>query len=417
MLKRFGLLPAGFAFAVLFPFAVSLPAHAGDLRISIPKRSEMTPVQKLNRDGVEAVRKRQYRKAETLFYKAYLFDPDDPFTLNNLGYISELEGQVDRAAKFYELASKQAGDAVIDQASTSSLKGKPLRDAIGEVQDANMRINHSNVEAMRLMSKGRAREAENLLDEAAKLDPKNPFTLNNIGLAKEMQGDFSGALKDYEASAALKSDKPVVVTLNPRWRGKPVSDMAADSAKKIRARMNEPKNAQTEAAELNLRGVSAVNRNDWSLAAKDFEQAYRLDPENAFSLNNRGFLAEMQGDLESAQTYYQQAAQAQGEGQRVGVASRSWAEGMRLSDVAADGDQKIDDHFEAQRNARRQERGPIQLKRRDNTPVVEPTAPAQTTEPEPRPEVGPPQPQIPQLEPPKNQPQSQPDTPDDQPHK
>lgn len=417
MLRRLDLFASAVTLAVLFPAVVSLPANAGDMRIVIPRRSEITPVQKLNRDGVEAVRKRQYRKAETLFYKAYLFDPDDPFTLNNLGYISELEGQVDRAAKFYDLASKQAGDAVIDQSSTSSLKGQPLRNAIGEVKDTNMRINQSNVAAMRLMAKGRAREAENLLDDATKLDPKNPFTLNNIGLAKEMQGDFSGALKYYEASAALKSDKPVVVTLNPRWRGKPVSDMAADSAKKIRARMNEPKTAQTEAAELNLRGVSAVNRNDWALAARDFEQAYRLDPDNAFSLNNRGFLAEMQGDPESAQTYYQQAAQAPGEGQKVGVASRSWAEGMKLSEVAADGDQKIDDHFEAQRNARRQETGPIQLMRRDNTPVVEPSTPVQTTEPEPRPEVGPPQPQIPQLEPPKNQPQAQPNPPNDQPQR
>jgi len=42
---------------------------------------------------VDAVRKRNYEKAESLFYKAYLLVPDDPFTLNNLGYISELKGR------------------------------------------------------------------------------------------------------------------------------------------------------------------------------------------------------------------------------------------------------------------------------------------------------------------------------------
>ncbi len=400
-----------FTLAVFLMAFACNPAWAGDLRINIPRRSEMTPVQKLNRDGVEAVRKRQYKKAENLFYKAYLFDPDDPFTLNNLGYISELEGQVDRAAKFYQLASQQAGDAVIDQASASGLKGKPLRDVIGEVQDANMRINQSNVEALRLLSKGRAQEAQTLLDGAEKLDPKNPFTLNNLGLAKEMQGELPEALKYYTASAGLKSEQPVVVTLNARWRGKPVSEMAEDSAKKIRARLSEPESPEVRAAELNLRGVSAVNRNDWSLAAQDFSEAYRLNPNNAFSLNNRGFLAEMEGDPETAQDFYQRAKDAEGDGARVGVASRSWAEGMRLSAVADDADQKIDQQFEAQKVARRNQTGPIQLKRRDNTPVVEPPVPVQ--QPENSPSVGPPQPPIPQLEPPK--PQN--DNPNDQPHR
>src|SRR3954467_6162428 len=86
-------------------------AQAGDLKIMIPQRSKLTPVQRLNREGVEAVKKHKYSKAEQLFYKAYLFDPDDAFTLNNLGYISELQGQVDRAARYYELAAEQSSGA------------------------------------------------------------------------------------------------------------------------------------------------------------------------------------------------------------------------------------------------------------------------------------------------------------------
>ena len=85
-------------------FALTLRAYAGDLRITLPKRSHITVVQRLNREGVEAVRKRNYEKAEKAFYQAYLLDPDDPFTLNNLGYVSELQGQVDRAQTFYALA-------------------------------------------------------------------------------------------------------------------------------------------------------------------------------------------------------------------------------------------------------------------------------------------------------------------------
>jgi tetratricopeptide (TPR) repeat protein len=105
-------------------------AQAGDLKITIPKRSHLTPVQRLNREGVEAIRKHNYSKAEQLFYKAYLFDPDDAFTLNNLGYISELQGQIDRAQRFYALASEQSSEAVIDRASAKRIEGRPMKDAL-----------------------------------------------------------------------------------------------------------------------------------------------------------------------------------------------------------------------------------------------------------------------------------------------
>jgi Flp pilus assembly protein TadD len=99
---------------------------AGDLKITIPKRSQLTPVQRLNREGVEAIQKNQFDKAKALFYKAYLYDPGDPFTLNNLGYIAELEGQVERAQNFYGLASMQPTEATIDRASSKAMKGQPL---------------------------------------------------------------------------------------------------------------------------------------------------------------------------------------------------------------------------------------------------------------------------------------------------
>jgi Flp pilus assembly protein TadD len=50
---------------------------------------------------LKQVKKQRYEKAAELFYKAYLYDPSDPFTLNNLGYVSELQGELDRAHKFY----------------------------------------------------------------------------------------------------------------------------------------------------------------------------------------------------------------------------------------------------------------------------------------------------------------------------
>ena len=65
---------------------------ASDLRVPIPQRSISTPSEKLNREGVAQLKHGHQKKAKQLFYKAYLLDPEDPFTLNNLGYVAELEG-------------------------------------------------------------------------------------------------------------------------------------------------------------------------------------------------------------------------------------------------------------------------------------------------------------------------------------
>ncbi len=97
--------------------AVPSLAQGRSFTLNLPKRSKLTPVQKLNREGVKEVQKRHLEKAKKLFYEAYLIDPNDPFTLNNLGYISELEGDADRALRYYELSSKNASEATIDTAS------------------------------------------------------------------------------------------------------------------------------------------------------------------------------------------------------------------------------------------------------------------------------------------------------------
>ena len=351
---------------------VAQNARAGDVKLTLPKRSHLTPVQRLNREGVDAIQKHNYEKAETLFYQAYLFDPADPFTLYNLGYVSELKGQLERAQKLYSLASEQATDAVIDRTSVQQLEGKPMRDAFGSLKDVTMQVNRMNVEAIRLLSQGRAPEALVVLQKALALDPHNTYTLNNLGVAKEARGDYDEALKFYAAAADSRSSEPVIVTLNRAWRGKPVSEMATDSEKKLRERMQNAATVEAQAALLNVRGVSATNHNDWSTAREDFLKAYSLNPNSAFSLNNIGYLAEREGDLETAEFFYQRARSAQDARVEVGLATRQSAEGMRLFAVAADSDQKVDGEITRENEARRRHPGPVELKHRDNTPVVEP---------------------------------------------
>ena len=357
-------------------------AQAKDIKVTIPKRSHLTPVQRLNREGVDAIEKHNYEKAETLFYQAYLFDPADPFTLYNLGYVSELNGQLERAQKLYGLASEQATDAVIDRTSAKQLEGKSMREAFGSLKDVPMQVNRMNVEAIRLISQGRAQEAIVVLQKALTIDPQNTYTLNNLGVAKEARGDYSEAMKYYMAAANSHSTEPVMVTLDRAWRGKPISEMAANSARRLSERMQNSASAQAQAALLTVQGVSATNHNDWPTAREDFMKAYSLNPNSAFSLNNIGYLAERDGDLETAEFFYERARQAQDARAKVGLATRQTAEGMQISAVASDSDNKVDDKITAENAARRQHPGPVELKHRDNTPVIEPS-PQPSTAPEP----------------------------------
>lgn len=378
--------------ATLLAIAFAPLLHAGDIKITIPKRSELTPVQRLNREGVDEINKRHFNKAKSLFYKAYLYDPGDPFTLNNLGYVSELEGQVERAQNFYALASAQSTEARIDRASSKELKGESLQSAIDTFHDIPMQINRANVRAVGLLSQGRVREADALLEKTLALDSGNAFTLNNLGVAKESQGEYGEALRYYNAAANEHVEDPVIVTMNGSWRGKPVSDMARSSGDRLRKHMKSLQSEQAQVALLNLRGVSAANRNDWHAARDYFSQAYRLGPDDAFSLNNQGFMAERNGDLESAEDFYRQAREAGGANDRVGIATRPAAEGQKLSSVADASDDQVTSAIEVHSEARHRIGGPVELRRRDGS-AVDP-APASSS-PSSAPTSNPPQPETP----------------------
>jgi Flp pilus assembly protein TadD len=358
-------------------------AQAGDLKITIPKRSKLTPVQRLNREGVEAIRKHNYSKAEQLFYKAYLFDPDDAFTLNNLGYISELQGQIDRAQRFYALASEQSSEAVIDRASAKRVEGRPMKDALA-LADQPLQINHANVEAVRLLSQGRAPEADLLLQETLKTDPHNIFTLNNMGVAKEMEGEAQEALKYYDEAAAGQPDATAVVTLDRTWRGKPVAEMAQQNARALREHLARANDLTEQVAELNLRGVSAVNRNDLRSADANFRKAYSLDPNNAFTLNNVGFVAELEGDRETAQFFYDRARQMGGATATVGVATRRTEEGRKLFAVAMDSNSRVEAKVTQERDALRRQNEPVVLRHRDNSIVEESAQPPAPSDNQPQ---------------------------------
>ncbi|HEX7960171.1 MAG TPA: tetratricopeptide repeat protein [Terriglobales bacterium] len=354
-------------------------AHAEDkaFRLHLPKKSKPTPVQQYNRDGVAAIDKHDYKKAKELFYKAYLLDPNDPFTLNNLGYVAELEGDVDRAQRFYELAGEENSEAVVDKASNDKVKGKTVASIAGHAEEGGVQLNVMNVQALSLLNKDRAPEADLLLQKALKLDPKNPFTLNNMGYTKEKEGELEAAVSYYSAAAALNSNDPIIVTAKSNWRGKPISEVAADNARKVRQVLQTAETADAKVARLNLQGVSALNRNDRKSARQYFQQAYKLSPDDSFALNNMGYLAELDGDRETADFYYAKAKDSERRNMKVGVATRQDAEGKRLGQVADANGNMVEARIKAEQDIRAQKGGSPVLRRRDNSVVTNERPPAQ----------------------------------------
>lgn len=375
----------------LIVLALSFVACAGDLRLNFPKHSQLTPVQKLNRDGVKQIEKHNYSEAKKLFYKAYLIDPNDPFTLNNLGYMAELEGDADRAQRFYDLAQQQNSDALVDLSNSSAVKGETVAQVAGHADQSQMGVNSLNIQALGMLMKDRAPEADMILTRSLALDPKNPFTLNNLGYAKEKEGEYEAALDFYHKAADSHSNQPVIVSVNKDWRGKPISEVADQNENKVRDLVRKSQEDQRfRVAMLNLRGVSAINRNQAEEAQQDFEQAHKLAPDDAFTLNNMGYLAELQGDRETAQFYYDKAQQARQADARVEVATRKDAEGRRLASVADVSENDVEQQIQKE-VAQRRAQGPPQLRVR--------TRPARNPAVQPPPDQNPPQAQ-PQQEPP-----------------
>jgi Flp pilus assembly protein TadD len=345
--------------------------QAKDLRISIPTGSNSTPVQKLNQDGVKELRKHHLEKAQRIFYKAYLLDPDDPFTLNNLGYISELEGRVERAQRYYELAAKENNsETIIAESTEGSLRGKKLSQVTGSYSGLDLRVNRGNVQAMVLLEQGRAQEAEDVLRQTLKLNPKSPFTLNNLGYAVEVQGNLEQALEYYNEASVVHSTEPIVVAVDPRWRGRPISEVALRNSQAVRERLQSEASQQERAARLNLEGVSALNHNQADKAEQYFRQAYQLDPQNAFSLNNMGFLSELLGDQETAADFYARARRGDQAGSAVQSASRHEMVGEAVGQVASSNNQAAEASLQTLAEAKRRKREPVVLRRRDNTPVI-----------------------------------------------
>ena len=68
----------------------------------------------------------------------------------------------------------------------------------------------------------------------------------------------------------------MVVTVDKDWRGRPISEIAENNAKKLRKQLGKKETLATRVARLNLQGVSAINRNEADKAKDVFQHHDRI---------------------------------------------------------------------------------------------------------------------------------------------
>ena len=111
--------------------------------------------------------------------------------------------------------------------------------------------------------------------------------------------------------------------------------------------------------------MAALNDNHPSVAREFFLQAYHQDAQNAFTLNNLGYVAEMEGDRESAEMYYAAARSGRDAKDRVRYSTRRDAEGHKIDTLAGDNQSDVEATLKAIQETKRRAQKPIELKHRD----------------------------------------------------
>jgi tetratricopeptide (TPR) repeat protein len=104
-----------------------------------------------------------------------------------------------------------------------------------------------------------------------------------------------------------------------------------------------------------------TNKNDWRAAKQSFTEAYALDPNSAFALNNIGYVAEREGDLETARSYYARALRADDGKALVGLATETSAQGLRIAAVADQSHVNAGAELAAMSESHRSEKRPVVL--------------------------------------------------------
>jgi tetratricopeptide (TPR) repeat protein len=90
----------------------------------------MSETQRLVRKGVRAFNDGDIDKFKEYTREAYEKSPDDPFVLNNMGYIEEMEGNKEKAFEFFKKAAEKADDRTVDLSQFKDQEGRSINDIV-----------------------------------------------------------------------------------------------------------------------------------------------------------------------------------------------------------------------------------------------------------------------------------------------
>ena len=83
-------------------------------------------------EGIDALVQGDVEKFKAEVRSAYQMDPDDPYAMNNMGVVYELEGNREKAIEMYKKAAQNAGDLSVKKSSREGDKDRLLRDVADE---------------------------------------------------------------------------------------------------------------------------------------------------------------------------------------------------------------------------------------------------------------------------------------------
>ena len=196
-----------------------------------------------------------------------------------------------------KMAAGDPGSAIVDY--RGSLKANPK----------NTEAKFGLSEALTAVGIQAAGEANNeagipLLEEAAKLDPKNEVAFTKLGEIYDARGNNALALANYEKALAVDPE------LSSLYLPAALAQIEAGNAAKAEIYLAKAEAAGGEPADIRFaRAVLLVkqNKNDEALAA--FDQLASADPQNAAVQYQRGVLFDKLGQKDKAVDAYKKTTQ------------------------------------------------------------------------------------------------------------
>ena len=139
-------------------------------------------------------------------------------------------------------------------------------------------------------------------DHAIELDPSHVSAYYNRGEAKRGKGDYESAIADCDRAIAINPDDAGGYNIRgmSRWN---MGDHEGAISDFDHAIAFDPDHASAYF----IRGMIKQEKGDNSQAISDFDRAIELDPKDAGALNNRGYVKSHIGDYEGAITDFDRA--------------------------------------------------------------------------------------------------------------